>query len=167
MVCAEKHHSWGLREPTFRFLNMTKRQQLAEKVREVTAWIVENKGCAFAGWPSSVIFKYVAFHAISGTIFIKRIVTGQIEGVAFAWPVESSEAVKSPFDWTLPRPGTCLLISEVVTAPATRRARVVKWLWDHAPERWPTFDTVLTWRHGKIHELRSQVMERYFMKGAV
>lgn len=138
---------------------MTKTQQFWERIHELTDFCLANRRKCFAGWPDATVFFYVAFHVLSGTIFVVKS-DGKIKAIGFGWPAEQSQVARS-FSWQLPKPGECLVMMEAIGA-RKHCADMMR----RALERWPQVRRFFAWRRGKLVEFRRDTMDRFCLKGA-
>ena len=126
-------------------------------VREVTMYCLRRKGKCFDGWKPEIVFRYVAFHFLAGTLEIIR--DGRaILGVAVGYTGDASyfwERAGKPFDWTLPPAGNTLYLAEII---ASKKA--VERLWKRALEKYPWINSILTNRRGKLVEVHMSQLER-------
>ena len=129
----------------------------AECVRELTMYCLRRRNTCFEGWEPRIVFRYIAFHFLAGTIGIikeGRAILGI--GIAYSGPPSYfREREGKQFDWTLPAPGSALFMAEII---ASKRA--VPKLWKLALERYPWISTVLTYRRGKLVELHLSTIGR-------
>lgn len=137
---------------------MTNAMTQASYVRELTMFALRRKGKCFVGWTPQIVFRFIAFHLLAGTLFIAR--EGRaLLGVGVAFPCHAAWAVehgKEPFKWVLPEQGNTLFISDVVVS--TRRA--VPMLWKQALNKWPWISHVSMMHRGRMIELHLRQMEQ-------
>lgn len=133
-----------------------------ENMRAVCVFCLNHRGTlCFRGWSGAKLFKYVAYHALAGSLFVVH-VGGEIKLVAFAWLDDAarirqcSENCRPVFDWCSRPPGDALYVAEVLGErqwmPWLRQSRAWRW--------WEQAHTVLTYRRNTLTELRKQTVER-------
>jgi len=125
---------------------MNRQQDFLTKCDEVVRFCMKHTGQVFQCWPRETILLYVAFHAITGGLFLRR-KSGQVVAVAFAWPDRWEvmhrrfEAGQSAFRWVIPRDADCLLVAEVIADKETAALFM-----DQAKRQWPKLKRWFTFR---------------------
>ena len=133
---------------------MTKLDALADRLRELTAWVCEHRGRAFKEWRPAIIYRYLAFHALNGTVFVVR-KNKKLAGMAVAWSGDfhhfsNRDNLRLPyFDWTLPEKGSTLLLCEVITT----QPGATKGLYAKLKSAYPQCRRLLTYRRNRMIEL--------------
>ena len=96
-------------------------QQLADKVKELAVFCIEQRGKCFAEFNAAKLFRYVAFHLLNGTLFVQRDENGKVQMVLFVWRDDAGEilrrdAANEPqFSWQMPNnDGNAVLIGQVI-----------------------------------------------------
>ncbi len=152
---------------------MSSNQQTADEIKEIVVFCLEHRGRCFAGWSANKIFKYVAFHFLSGTLFLVRD-GDQITGVAIGWLGKAAEFLRRDergipqFAWGLPEKGNALLIADVFGSRETCGK-----LWEQALKKWPKINRVFTYRQGgqeqrpHLIEFTPETLKRFYGKEVV
>lgn len=137
----------------------------AEQIKEVAIFCIANQGRCFRDWDASKIFRYIAFHFLSETLFVTRNIEGEIAGVAIAWTAKAKEILRRDergipqFAWGLPDAGNAMLIADVFG-----KREVCGSLWRQAFEKWPHVKRVFTYRgtdSPKLIELTVKTLNRF------
>ena len=119
----------------------------ADCVREITMFCLRRKGRCFRGWAPQIVFRYLAFHFLAGTMEIVR--DGRaLLGVGIRYTGDMDYFVKhegKSFDWTLPEPGNCLFIAEVIACK-----RGIRMLCRTAMKNYANISGIVTFRRGKL-----------------
>jgi hypothetical protein len=138
---------------------------LAARLRGITAFLLENRGRCFPGWPSATLFRFAAWHWLNGTLFAAYDSAGQPALVAIAWladfaTVQARARRGEPlFDWqSLPLDGDTILIADVV---GNRKftgeiIQQVHGVWPDSPRK-----RLLTHRRGRLVELSWPTLVRF------
>lgn len=100
---------------------MNTAQQLADKIKGITVFLLERRGKCFAGMDAAKLFRYVAFNLINGNLFVERDETGRVQMVVFAWRDDAGEILRRDadnepqFTWQMPNhEGNSILIGQVI-----------------------------------------------------
>lgn len=139
---------------------------VAERTREICAFYLARKnGRVFVeGHDERWIFRYIAFHLLSGNIFVVR-ERGAIAGVAVAWPDRAAnifalEAAGEPqFNWRQNvEPGDAVFIGPMIGT------RACGYGWRKlALQRWPDLAArrVFAQRRERLVEISAGVVKRF------
>lgn len=146
--------------------------EISAEVKAMAIFCLQRQGRCWPGWSAGKVFRYLAFHFLSGTLFVAR--DGRDEkdiiGLAVAWLADESEVKareeerRTQFDWKLPDRGNALVIAEVF---GDRKASAV--LWQLAKARWPGIRTVFCERilpgnsRGQIADSRLRLIPAVYM----
>jgi len=132
-------------------------QKQGDVVRELTMFALRRRRACFEGWEPPLVFKYLAWHLLAGTLGIVR--EGRaLLGVGIAYSASMEHIVEhegKAFDWKLPERGNVLYLEEVI---AVRRA--IPRLLEMAMNRYPWINRIMTLRRGKLVELRLSALTR-------
>lgn len=135
----------------------------SDRVREVTMFVLRRKGSCFADWRPAIVFRYIAFHDLAGTLEIVR--EGRaLLGIGIDYPCNEAwlrESEGKPFEWQLPEPGNALFIGDVVSC----RQAIPK-LWRMGLAKCPWVTKIFTYRRKKLVELPMATIERLARKGS-
>lgn len=143
-------------------------QQLADKVKELTVFCIEQRGKCFAEFDAAKLFRYVAFHLLNGTLFVGY-ENGKVALVVFAWPENSDDLrcrndTGTPlFVWQQPATdGDAFLIGGVV---GNRKfmpevLKQVNGAWPDSPRK-----KLFTFRRGRFVEISWKAVERFTCYG--
>lgn len=147
--------------------------EISAEVKALAIFCLQRQGRCWPGWSAGKVFRYLAFHFLSGTIFTADYTDGtdkKLCGLAVAWLADESEVKareeerRPQFDWKLPKRGDALVIAEVF---GDRKASAV--LWQLAKARWPGIRTVFCERilpgnsRGQIADSRLRLIPAVYM----
>lgn len=144
---------------------MNTTEQLANKIKAITVFLLQHRGPCFAGMDAAKLFRYVAFHLLHGCVFVAYDAAGNISTVFFAWPLDRAEMLRRDaageplFIWEAPKcDGDAFFIGGIV---GKRRfgAEVFKQVsgaWPESPRK-----QVFTFRKGKLVELSWKELTRF------
>lgn len=144
---------------------MSKRDMFLLHCHEVVLFCVNHGGECFESWPKETLLLYVAFHAMTGGLFLRRR-NGVVVGVGFAWPEISKIAMsrardgKSIFNWSLPKQPDCVLVGEVIADKETCALFLEK-----AKRQWPGIRRMFTFRQKselRLVEIKPERLLRYY-----
>jgi hypothetical protein len=136
-------------------------KQQADFIRNVCIFLLTNRGRCFSGWPASKVFKYVAFHALAGTLFVVE--DNGIKAVAIAWLDYADEIKRRErrsefhFNWALPPGGDAVLVADVVSDK-----QYLGSLLEKMSKTWPDVAEVFTFRNQRLHCIPRVTWERLF-----
>lgn len=135
-------------------------QRFLDKCHEIAQFCRMHGANLFADWPENTLLFYVAYHALHGSLFVRR-AAGHVCAAGFAWPETRSwiEETVNPgrhtFRWKQESLPDCVFVAEIV---GTRK--LCRSIWRQAREQWPMFNRFITFRRGKLHEMNA-AMERF------
>ena len=137
-----------------------------ELCHEISEFCHRNRNhSVFTGWTREKLFFYIGFHALAGTLFLRR-KCGSIIAVAIGWPVSLDELEKRQkqqkpqFDWLLPKPGDCLLIAQCIGKPSAL-GECFREAWG----KWPGLRWAFAFRHSRLVKFDLVTLNRFFAHG--
>lgn len=144
---------------------MNKRDTFLSKCDEVVSFCFQHTPYVFGAWSRETALIYVAFHAMTGGLFIRR-ENGHVAAVGFCWPAIEEEVKRKfngdgyAFDWRLPKNSDCLIVGEVIADKATCAMFLEK-----AKRQWPTLRKCFTFRRRptlRMVEICPERLRRYY-----
>lgn len=152
-------------------------QATADFIHDVCIFCLSHGGHLYRDWPASTIYRYLAFHFVSGGLIV-LIEREEIAGVFIAWRefaswIEQRELKREHhFNWQLPpEGGDALMIGDVIIDTHGQNCRGTRTrLLAEASARWPDWKMrrLFTHRRGgsatglKLVELSHAAIARLF-----
>lgn len=120
-------------------------EQLAERVKVIAAFCLNRRGRCFPGWSNALIFQYLCWHALNGSLFL-AIRRDKLVGAGIAWTMDAADIQrrdmerKPLFDWQQVT-GDSIIIAEAFGDDETSAC-----LWARVMSKYPDHRRVFTYR---------------------
>ena len=131
-------------------------QQLADKVKALTVFMIENRGKCFQEIDAARLYRYVAFHLIHGSVFTHCDKNGKVQMVVIAWREQAEEilrrrAAQAPqFDWQMPRADGDAILIDAVIGNRKWMPQIISQVTEH----WPDSPRLRLFTHRGANPLR-------------
>ena len=140
-------------------------------IRQIVCFCLQHGARLYRDWPADRIFKYFAFHFLTGDLLVTFEGT-EIAGALIGWrecaaTIEERHLKKEyHFNWQVPTDGgDALMIGDVIIDTRRPDAGAVRTrLLQEASARWPDWKKrrLFTHRRGRLVELSQAAIARFF-----